>query len=213
MTEPLDLAATAGAPRAVVYVVDDDASIRTLWQWLVESKGLAVQTFATAAEFIDCYRDEGAACLVLDLLLPGMNGLELQAWLKQRGIEIPIVFVSAHGDVPAAVSALKEGAIDFLQKPFGYRDAMQVVERALERDAAQRSRRAQRSEVASRLAALTEREREVMDRVIDGKPNKVIAAELGISMKTVEVHRAKVMEKTGAASLAELVQLVLQRNS
>lgn len=197
-------------PRPTAYVVDDDEAIRTLWRWLMESQAIAVETFATASEFIEAYR-HGPGCLVLDLRLPGMSGLELQEYLKQRGIEIPVVFVSAHGDVPTAVNALKSGAVDFIQKPFSYREVLSVIAKAFERDCELRRKRAVRALVAERLAALTERERDVMTRVIEGKPNKLIAAELDISVKTVEVHRAKVMEKTGAASLAELVQFMLQR--
>ena len=192
------------------YVVDDDESIRTLWRWLLESNGIAVQTFATAREFIDAYRHGGPGCLVLDLRLPGMSGLELQEHLKRDGIEIPIVFVSGHGDVPTAVSAIKGGAVDFIQKPFSYREVLTIIRRAFERDAEIRERRARRSYVAERLATLTDREREVMQRVIEGKLNKVIADELDISVKTVEFHRAKVMEKMGADSVAGLVQLMMQ---
>jgi two-component system response regulator TtrR len=202
-----------GAPRKsqpTAFVVDDDEAIRTLWRWLLESNGVAVQTFATAAEFIAAYKDEGLACLVLDVRLPGMSGLELQEYLKREGIEIPIVFVSGHGDVPTAVSAIKGGAVDFIQKPFGYREVLSIIQRAFERDAEIREKHARRSQVEERLATLTEREREVMRRVIDGKLNKVIADELGISVKTVEFHRAKVMEKMGADSVAGLVQLMIQ---
>jgi two-component system, LuxR family, response regulator FixJ len=197
-------------PQHTAYVVDDDEAIRTLWRWLMESQGIAVQTFATAGEFIAAYR-QGPGCLVLDLRLPGMSGLELQEYLRQRGIEIPVVFMSAHGDVRTAVSAIKSGAVDFIEKPFSYREVLSVIAKAFERDGELRRKRALRSMVAERLAALTEREREVMARVIEGKPNKLIAAELDISVKTVEAHRAKVMEKMGAASVAELVQLMLQR--
>jgi len=200
------------AARRVAYVVDDDESIRTLWHWLMESNGIKAQTYATAAEFIAAYRPGGPACLVLDLHLPGMNGLELQDYLNRQGVDIPIVFVSGHGDVPAAVSALKGGAVDFIQKPFSPRDVLAVVQRAFERDAQSRQRRARQAQVAQRIAALTEREHEVLVRVIDGKLNKVIADELGISVKTVEFHRAKVMEKTGAQSVAMLVQLMSARD-
>lgn len=193
------------------YVVDDDEAIRTLWRWLMESNGIAVRSFASAPEFIAAYKEEGGlACLVLDVRLPGMSGLELQDYLRREGIEIPIVFVSGHGDVPTAVSAIKGGAVDFIQKPFGYREVVAIIKRAFERDAENREKRARRSEVAERLSTLTEREREVMQRVIDGKLNKVIADELGISVKTVEFHRAKVMEKMGADSVAGLVQLTMQ---
>ncbi len=198
--------------RPTAYVVDDDESIRTLWRWLMESNGITVRTFATAAEFIESYRNGGAGCLVLDLKLPGMSGLELQEYLNCNDIEIPIVFVTGHGDVPAAVSALKGGAVDFIQKPFGHREVLSIIEKAFQRDAEIREKRARLSIVASRLAALTEREREVLQRVIEGKPNKIIAADLDISMKTVEFHRAKVMEKMGVTSVAELVQIAMQQS-
>lgn len=202
----------AGQIPPTAYVVDDDEAIRTLWRWLMESNGIAVQTFATAAEFIAAYKEGDVACLVLDVRLPGMSGLELQEYLKRKGIEIPIVFVSGHGDVPTAVSAIKGGAVDFIQKPFGYRDVLSIIRRAFERGAEMREKRARRSHVAERLATLTEREREVMQRVIEGKLNKVIADDLGISVKTVEFHRAKVMEKMGADSVAGLVQLMMQHS-
>jgi two-component system, LuxR family, response regulator FixJ len=195
------------APTA--YVVDDDESIRSLWQWLLGSNGIAVQTFATATAFIDTYRRGDAGCLVLDVRLPGMSGPELQSYLRREALEIPIVFVSAHGDVPTAVNAIKGGAVDFIQKPFDYREALAIVRRALERDAQEQHRRARREQLAGRLAALTERERGVLQRVIEGKANKVIAAELEISVKTVEAHRAKVMEKMGVDSVAELVQRII----
>jgi two-component system response regulator TtrR len=201
----------ANGAKPTAYVVDDDEAIRTLWRWLMESNGIAVQTFGTAAEFIAAYKAGGLACLVLDVRLPGMSGLELQEYLKREGIEIPIVFVSGHGDVPTAVNAIKGGAVDFIQKPFGYREVLAIIQRAFERDAEIREKRARRSVVAERIAALTEREREVMHRVVDGKLNKVIADELGISVKTVEFHRAKVMEKMGADSVAALVQLLMQQ--
>ena len=191
------------------YVVDDDESIRTLWRWLMESNGIAVKTFATAAEFIESYRNGDAGCLVLDLKLPGMSGLELQEYLRCRDIEIPIVFVTGHGDVPAAVSALKGGAVDFIQKPFSHREVLAIMEKAFQRDAEIRRTRVQRLAVSGRLAALTDRERDVLRRVIEGKPNKIIAGELDISMKTVEFHRSKLMEKMRVDSVAELVQLTL----
>src|SRR5262245_15694440 len=181
------------SPPAVptAYVVDDDPSIRTLWQSLMESKGHPVRTFASAAEFIESYREDEPGCLVLDLRMPGMNGLELQEYLRRKGFEIPIVFVTAHGDVPAAVSALKGGAIDFVQKPFAYRDVLSIVEKAFRQDAEIREQRARRREIEARVAALTERERDLLRRVIEGKQNKIIAAELDISLKTVEFHRSK----------------------
>jgi two-component system response regulator TtrR len=197
-------------PIPTAYIVDDDESIRTLWRWLMESNGIAVRTFATAAEFIAGYPADAPGCLVLDLRMPGMSGLELQAYLRERGLEIPIVFVSGHGDVPTAVSAMKGGAMDFIQKPFSYREVLAIIAKAFERDRETRERRVRRALLAERLAALSEREREVMQRVVEGKQNKIIAGELDISVKTVEFHRAKVMEKMGVASVAELVQLTLQ---
>jgi len=194
------------APTA--YVVDDDEAIRALWRWLMESNGIAVHTFASAAAFIEAYRRGAPGCLVLDVRLPGMSGPELQDYLRREAIGIPIVFVSAHGDVPTAVNALKGGAVDFIQKPFDYREALAIVRRALERDAQAREQRAKQAQFAERLAALTAREREVMRLVIEGKPNKVIAEALDISVRTVEFHRANVMEKMGAASVATLVQLI-----
>jgi FixJ family two-component response regulator len=196
----------------IAYVVDDDESIRTLWRWLMESNGIAVRTFATAAEFIEFYRNGDAGCLVLDLKLPGMSGLELQEYLNRKDIEIPIVFVTGHGDVPAAVSAIKGGAVDFIQKPFSHREVLSIIEKAFQRDAEIRERRIRQSRIAGRLATLTEREQEVLQRVIEGKPNKIIAAELDISMKTVEFHRAKVMEKMGVTSVAELVLIAVQHS-
>ena len=193
----------------IAYVVDDDPSLRTLWEWLMSSNGIAVQTFATATAFIDAYHRGDAGCLVLDVRLPGMSGPELQDFLRREAIEIPIVFVSAHGDVPTAVNALKGGAVDFIQKPFDYREALAIVRRAFERDVQERERHARRAQLAERLAALTERERGVLQRMIEGKANKVIAAELDISVKTVEAHRAKVMEKMAVDSVAELVQRII----
>jgi two-component system response regulator TtrR len=149
---------------------------------------------------------------VLDLKLPGMSGLELQEYLNRKDIEIPIVFVTGHGDVPAAVSAIKGGAVDFIQKPFSHREVLSIIEKAFQRDAEIRERRIRQSRIAGRLATLTEREQEVLQRVIEGKPNKIIAAELDISMKTVEFHRAKVMEKMGVTSVAELVLIAVQHS-
>lgn len=195
------------------YIVDDDEAIRTLWRWLMESNGIVVQTFPSAAAFIAAYRRGEPGCLVLDVHMPGMSGLELQEYLMQQGIEIPIVFVSGRGDIPTVVSAMKSGAVDFIEKPFGHREVLSTVRRAFRRDAQAGERRAHRAQLAARLAALTEREREVMHRVVGGKPNKVIAEELRISVKTVEFHRANVMEKMGTASIAELVQLMTLHDS
>jgi two-component system, LuxR family, response regulator FixJ len=195
------------APAA--YVVDDDEAIRTLWRWLMESNGIAVQTFGSAPEFIERYEAGAPGCLILDLRLPGMSGLELQEYLRGKGVEIPIVFVTAHADVATAVTALKGGAVDLIEKPFSYREALSVIQKAFKRDAENRERRSRHSEMAGRIATLTERERAVLQRVIDGKQNKVIAAELDISIKTVEFHRSKLMEKMRVDSVAGLVQVTL----
>jgi two-component system response regulator TtrR len=197
------------AQSPTAYVVDDDEAIRTLWRWLMESNGIAVHTYATAMEFIEGYDPHTPSCLVLDLRLPGMSGLELQDYLKKRGIEMPIVFVTAHGDVATAVTALKGGAVDFIEKPFDYRQVLSIIEKAFQRDAENRDRRVRHLRAASRMAVLTERERAVLQRVIEGKQNKVIAGELDISVKTVEFHRSKLMKKMGVDSVAELVQLTL----
>lgn len=196
------------SPRPVptAYVVDDDESIRGLWRWLLESNGVAVQTFDSAAAFMAAYRRGDPGCLVLDVRLPGMSGPELQEHLRREGTEIPIVFVSGHGDVPTAVKAIKGGAVDFIEKPFNYREALAIVARALEVDAHTRERRSGRMELAERFAALTVREREVLDRIIEGKSNKLIAEELDISVRTVEFHRANVMQKMRAESVAALIR-------
>jgi len=196
------------APAPTAYVVDDDEAVRELWRWLMESNAIAVKTFASAAAFIEAYRRGDPGCLVLDVRLPGMSGPELQGYLKREAIEIPIVFVSGHGDVPTAVNAIKGGAVDFIQKPFDYHEAVSVVRRALERDAEGRDRRASQAQFAERLASLTEREREVMRFIAEGRPNKLIAEQLDISIRTVEFHRANVMDKMGADSVAALVQLM-----
>jgi FixJ family two-component response regulator len=195
------------APTA--YVVEDDESIRTLWRWLMESNGIAVRTFNSAPEFIAAYRPGAPGCLVLDLRLPGMSGLELQEHLKRSRVDIPIVFVTAHGDVRTAVTAIQEGAVDFIEKPFSYRQAVSIVEKAFQRDAENRQRRTRHERIGGRIAALTDRERAVLRRVIEGKQNKVIADELALSIKTVEFHRANLMEKMGVDSVAGLVQLTL----
>ena len=193
----------------IAFVVDDDEAIRTLWRWLMESSGIGVRTFANAAEFIAGYDPGTPGCLVLDLKLPGMSGLELQEYLVRERIDIPIVIVTGHADVPTAVTALKSGAVDLIEKPFDYRNVVSVVRKAFERDAENRERRARDQHIRSRIASLTDRERAVLQRVMEGKANKVIAGELDISIKTVEVHRSKVMEKMGVGSVAELVQVTL----
>ena len=196
-------------PLPTAFVVDDDEAIRTLWRWLMESNGIGVRTFATAPEFIEQYDPAAPGCLVLDLKLPGMSGLELQDYLVRNRIDIPVVIVTGHADVPTAVTALKSGAVDLIEKPFSYRDVVSVVRKAFARDAESRERRARDDQTRLRIASLTDRERAVLRRVMEGKANKVIAGELDISIKTVEAHRAKLMEKMAVGSVAELVQVAL----
>jgi len=193
----------------VAFVVDDDEAIRTLWHWLMDTNGIGVRTFASAREFIAHYDPGTPGCLVLDLELPGMSGLQLQEYLVGQRIDIPIVIVTGRADVPTAVAALKSGAVDLIEKPFSYRHVVAVVRKAFEQDAANRQRRARDEQTRARLGSLTDRERDVLRRVMEGKPNKVIAGELDISIKTVEAHRAKLMEKMGVGSVAELVQATL----
>jgi FixJ family two-component response regulator len=192
-----------------VYVVDDDASTRELLAWLMQRQSLAVACFADAQAFLAAYRADAPGCLVLDLNLPGMDGLDLQQFLKARGVALPVIFLSGGADVPKAVQAVREGAVDFIEKPFDYKRVVALVEQCMERDARGRRERARREAIAARLALLTHREREVMEQVVAGRMNREIAEGLGISVKTVEAHRAKIMEKLEVASVAELVQAVM----
>ena len=194
-----------------VFVVDDDPAMRESLSFLVDSVGLEVECFATARDFLDRYDGRRGGCLVLDVRMPGMSGLELQERLADRGIDIPIVMITGFGDVPMAVRALKRGALDFIEKPFTDQDLLDRIHEALERDRNRRAERARKEDIAARIAKLTPREHQVMDCVLAGKPNKVIAAELTLSPKTIEVHRARMMDKMQVASLAELLQLVIGR--
>ena len=192
-----------------VYIVDDDEAVRSALRFLIRSVGLQAQVFASAPEFLAAYDPRHPGCLQLDVRMPGMSGLELQQELNQRGAPIPVVFITGHGDVPMVVEAMQQGAFDFLQKPFRDQDLLDRVHRALARDADSRARLAGRAGILARLATLTPRETEVMQLVTHGKANKVVGAELGVSQRTVEIHRAHVMEKMHASSLAELVRMVL----
>ena len=192
-----------------VYVVDDDASTRELIAWLMKREGLAVETFAAARSFLESYPPDAPGCLVLDLNMPGMSGLDLQQNLKAAGVALPVIFLSGGADVPNAVRAVKEGAIDCIETPFDYRQVVALVRECLARDAAARAARETQRACAERLAQLTQREREVLDLVVAGKTNRDIGEVLDISVKTVEAHRARLMEKVGAESLAELVAAAL----
>jgi len=197
-------------PKPIVYVVDDDDAVRSAIRLLLKSVGLPVTHFASPAEFLAAYDDEQPGCLLLDVRMPQMNGLELQQRLNRRGAIIPVVFISGHADIPMAVEAMQHGAFDFLQKPFRDQDLLDRVQRAFERDAANRRQLREVGQIRERLESLTAREREVLHLVVAGKLNKVIAAELNVSPRTVEIHRARVMEKMEAKSLAQLVRMVLE---
>jgi len=192
-------------PSPAIFVVDDDASVRDAISNLLESVGLHGETFGSADEFLNAARPEAPSCLILDVKLPGRNGLEIQEELESIGIRIPIVFITAHGDVPMTSRAMKAGAVDFLAKPFQKKDLLDAVRQAIERDRVQRKEHAEVSSLRSRLDTLTTREREVMDLVVTGLMNKEAAAKLGLSEITVKVHRGRVMQKMQADSLAELV--------
>ena len=194
--------------RPLVYVVDDDDAFRDSLRWLLESGGYRVEAYESSERFLDACQPVGGACLVLDVRMQGKTGLELQQELRHRAVNLPVIFVTGHGDVPMAVNALKNGAFDFIEKPFKDDVLLALIGKAVEARAAARFDEAQRQTTAARLATLTPREREIMERVIAGKRNKIIADELGISVKTVEIHRGRVMEKMGAASLAALMQMV-----
>ena len=193
----------------VVFVVDDDAAIRRSLRFLIESVGLNVETYQTAEQFLDAYDPSRPGCLILDVRMPGMSGLHLQEELMARQADLPIIIVTGYAEVPMAVRALKTGAVDFIEKPFSDQLLLERVREAIESERARRAERAERDAVTERLACLTTREREVLEGVIAGKPNKVIAAELGLGTKTVEAHRAKVMKKLKVQSLADLVRLAI----
>jgi two-component system, LuxR family, response regulator FixJ len=193
-----------------VFVVDDDEAVRGSLKLLLKSIGLPAMAYPSAPEFLAAYRTEQAGCLILDIRMPGMSGLELQQQLNVRGAVIPVVFISGHGDIPMAVEAMQHGAFDFLQKPFRDQDLIDRVQKAMERDAANRDQLRQLGRIKERVDCLTAREREVLGLMILGKQNKVMAADLGVSQRTVEIHRSRVMEKMAARSLAQLVRMMLE---
>lgn len=195
-----------------VYIVDDDQAMRESLQWLIESDGMQVRTFDSADAFLQACSKDWGGCLLLDVRMPGMSGLDLQAYLHRRSICLPVIIITGHGDVAMAVRAMKAGALDFIEKPFNDEALLGSIRRALENDDRVRALRAARADIHARIQDLTPREREVMDRVTDGQSNREIAAALKVSAKTVEVHRARVMDKMHADSLAELVRMVMQAN-
>ena len=192
---------------ATVFVVDDDAAMRDSLKDLIRSVGLRVELYASAQDFLRSERPDVPGCLVLDVRMPGLSGLDLQRRLTEAGVSMPIIFISGHGDVPMTVRALKAGALEFLTKPFRDQDLLDAIQQALDRDCQARDERAATEAVYRRFASLTPREREVMAKVVAGLLNKEIAAELRTSETTVKTHRRQVMEKMGANSLPELVRM------
>ncbi len=192
---------------AVIAIVDDDLSLRRSLQRLIRSAGWNAESFASAQEFLARPGAEAPSCLVLDLQMPGLSGLDLQKRMAEIGLEIPIVFLTGHGDIPASVQAMKAGAVEFLTKPFDEEDLFQAIQEAIERDRRTRQQRAEKRELKNRYASLTAREREIMEQVISGKLNKQIAAELSITEFTVKFHRGHIMRKMQADSLADLVRM------
>jgi len=195
--------------KPVIMVVDDDSGVRNAMRALLKSVGLESQLFASAQEFLATWQPSQPGCLVLDIRMPGMSGLELQEQLNLRGAVIPVIFMTGHGDVPMAVEAMQQGAFDFLQKPFRDQDLLDRIQKALVKDAERRATLGEHNRIRSHLEALTAREREVLDLMTQGKQNKAIAQDLGVSPRTIEIHRARVMEKMNAQSVAELVRMML----
>lgn len=196
--------------KPLIHVVDDDEAMRDSLVWLLDGERYAVHTYASGEDFLSRHALGRPACVILDIRMPGISGVEVHEQLVRRGTPTPVIFVTGHGDVPMAVDAIKRGAFDFIEKPFSETKLMAIIGRALEEDARKADENSSATDVATRLSKLSPREREVLDLVIAGKMNKTIADAMNISIKTVEAHRAKVMDKMGAKSLAELVQLVVQ---
>jgi FixJ family two-component response regulator len=199
---------TPAAPERTVYVVDDDDAMRDSLRWLLESAGYRVASYSSAERFLAAFRANHATCLVLDVRLSGLTGLELQQELNRKGANLPIIFITGHGDVPMAVQALKSGAFHFLEKPFEGERLLELIEQTASL-AVPEAERTRRRCAAARVTTLTHREREVMELVVQGRKNREIAEALSISVKTVEAHRARAMEKMEVSSVAELVQAML----
>jgi FixJ family two-component response regulator len=193
-----------------VFIVDDDAAVRDSLRLLLRSVGLAAETYDSARTFLNDYDPERSGCLVLDVRMPDMSGLELAEMLREREAVLPIIFITGHGDVPMAVKAMQLGAMNFIQKPFRDQELLDLISTALKQDAANRRAMDKQQRVRRCLATLTPRECQVLDMLLEGQINKVIAAGLGVSQRTVEIHRSRIMEKMQTHSLAELVRLVLK---
>lgn len=194
---------------ATVFVVDDDSAVRDYLKWLIESVHLKAELFATARDFLEGYDPNRPGCLLLDVRMPGLSGFDLQTELQQRKIRLPIIMMTAYAEVPMAVRALRGGAVDFIEKPLDGQVVLDRLQQAIAKDIAERRAQAERSDVRERMRRLTPRQRAVLDGLIAGKPSKVIAAELGVSPSTVDVHRGRLMERLQARSLPDLFRLVL----
>jgi len=193
---------------SIVFVVDDDEAVRQSTAWLIESIGIKVITFESADNFLEHYNNE-PGCIVMDVRMPGISGLEAQEELVKREIDLPLIFITGHGDVPMAVRALKLGAFDFIEKPFNDQLLLDAIQRGIKQNSDNAATLAKNEDLHKRISALTPREHQVMSRVTQGKANKVIAHELNVSIKTIEVHRARMMEKMQANSVAELVKMTI----
>ncbi len=193
----------------VIYVVDDDQAMVESLTWIIESVGMKVKTYTRAQEFLDEYNPTQHGCLLLDVRMPGMSGPELQLRLQSQAATLPIIFISGHGDVPLAVRVMKVGAVDFLTKPFNDQVLLESINKALRHDLTQRERQQENARAEAKFALLSPREVQVLQGIVAGKQNKVISAELEISLKTVEAHRASVMKKMSVRSVPDLVRLVL----
>ncbi len=201
------------ASEATVFIVDDDEAVRDSLGLLLRSAGYRARCYGSAKDFLKAFDPRDYGCLVLDIRMPGMSGLELQKHLVEIGCNIPVVFITGHGDIPMAVEAVRHGAVDFIQKPFDDQELVDRINEAMRLAAQQREGELERLEILDRIESLTAREKQVMGQVVQGKANKVIAGDLGVSQRTVEIHRARVMEKMQANSLAHLVRMVMVSES
>ncbi len=193
--------------RPIVFVIDDEASVRDALALFLESEGLSVKTYDSARSFLGEYQSNFQGCMIVDIRMPGMSGLELQQTLNEQGVDLPVIFLTGHGDVPMSAKAFKAGAMDFIEKPFSDEDLLASIRDAIAKDRALRQLRLQGRRIVKRYSQLTPREKQVMQGVVAGKPNKVIARELGVSPRTIDIHRSRVMLKMGAQTLPDLVTM------